>query len=239
MKILAMDTSTLVMGVALLDDERVLGEVTTNLRKDHSVRLMPMVARLLEELRVAVADLDLIAVASGPGSYTGVRIGVTTAKTLSWSRNLPLVGISSLAVLAMNGLRFRGKVAPLFDARRDRVYTGLFEGTGSGEVRAVKEERVIPLDAWLEELKDEGPILFLGDDVARFRQRIETALGDDAAFGTPPENIPRAACLGRLALARWRREGKGEGMAFTPNYLQLAEAEAKWLSGRRNGKNTE
>ncbi|MFS8580969.1 MAG: tRNA (adenosine(37)-N6)-threonylcarbamoyltransferase complex dimerization subunit type 1 TsaB, partial [Novibacillus thermophilus] len=124
MKILAIDTSTLVMGVSLLEDDRVLGEVTTNLRKDHSVRLMPTVARLMEELRLSLSELDLIAVASGPGSYTGVRIGVTTAKTMAWSRNLPLIGISSLAVLAMNGLRFDGKIAPLFDARRDRVYTG-------------------------------------------------------------------------------------------------------------------
>ncbi|GAA5347010.1 tRNA (adenosine(37)-N6)-threonylcarbamoyltransferase complex dimerization subunit type 1 TsaB [Planifilum fimeticola] len=238
MKILAIDTSTLVMGVSLLDDDRVLGEVTTNLRKDHSVRLMPTVARLLEELRLSLSDLDLIAVASGPGSYTGVRIGVTTAKTMAWSRNLPLIGISSLAVLAMNGLRFDGKIAPLFDARRDRVYTGLFQGSEAGEMRSVKKERVTPIDEWLEELKEEGPVLFLGDDVGHFRERIERALGENASFGFPPENIPRASCLGRLALARWRREEQGEGTDFTPNYLQLAEAEAKWLSRRGNGKST-
>lgn len=238
MNILAIDTSTLVMGVAVLDNERVLGEVTTNMRKDHSVRLMPTVARLLEELRIPVSDLDLIAVASGPGSYTGVRIGVTTAKTIAWSRNLPLIGISSLAVLAMNGMRFNGKIAPLFDARRDRVYTGLFQGTESGEVRTVRNERVIPLDEWLEALKEEGPVLFLGDDVHTFRQRIGEALGKNAFFGFAPENVPRASCLGRLALARWKREGKGEGPAFTPSYLQLAEAEAKWLSRRGNGKIT-
>lgn len=238
MKILAIDTSTLVMGVALLDEERVLGEVTTNLRKDHSVRLMPTVARLMEELGLSVSDLDLIAVASGPGSYTGVRIGVTTAKTMAWSRNLPLIGISSLAVLAMNGMRFNGKIAPLFDARRDRVYTGLFQGSRSGEMRAVKKERVIPLNEWLKELKEEGPVLFLGDDVGRFRERIGENLGENAFFGFPPENIPRASCLARLALARWRREEKGEGPDFTPNYLQLAEAEVKWLSKRGNGKST-
>ena len=238
MKILAIDTSTLVMGVSLLDDDRILGEVTTNLRKDHSVRLMPTVARLLEELRLSLSDLDLIAVASGPGSYTGVRIGVTTAKTMAWSLNLPLIGISSLAVLAMNGLRFDGKIAPLFDARRDRVYTGLFQGSEDGEVRSVKKERVTPIDEWLEELKEEGPVLFLGDDAGRFRERIERALGENAAFGFPPENIPRASCLVRLALARWRREEQGEGTDFTPNYLQLAEAEVKWLSRRGNGKST-
>ena len=239
MKILAIDTSTLVMGVSLLEDDRVLGEVTTNLRKDHSVRLMPTVARLMEELRLSLSELDLIAVASGPGSYTGVRIGVTTTKAMAWSRNLPLIGISSLAVLAMNGMRFGGKIAPLFDARRDRVYTGLFDGREDGEVRPVKEERVTPIDEWLEELKGEGPILFLGDDVGRFRERIAKSLGENAFFGFPPENIPRASCLGRLALARWRREGEGEGTDFTPNYLQLAEAEVKWLSRRANGKSTE
>lgn len=239
MKVLAIDTSTLVMGVALLEEDRILGEVTTNLRKDHSVRLMPMVARLLEELRLTFSDLDLIAVAAGPGSYTGVRIGVTTAKTMAWSRNLPLIGISTLAVLAMNGMRFGGKIAPLFDARRDRIYTGLFQGGESGEVRPVKKERVVSVDEWLKELEGEGPVLFLGDDVDRFRERISDALGENAFFGLPPENIPRASCLGRLALERWKREGKGEGPDFAPNYLQLAEAEVKWLSRRGNGKSTE
>lgn len=151
MKWLAIDTSTLVMGVALVDENHVLGEVTTNMKKNHSVRLMPMVARLMEELELKVSDLDAVAVASGPGSYTGVRIGVTTAKTIAWSRNIPLIGVSSLAALAMNGVRFEGMVVPLFNARRDRVYTGGYRFV-EGSLKTIYPDSVLPIDQWLKNL---------------------------------------------------------------------------------------
>lgn len=232
MKIIAIDTSTLVMGIALLDEHRVLGEVTTNSIKNHSVRLMPMISRLMEELELSPSDLDAVVVASGPGSYTGVRIGVTTAKTIAWSRGIPLIGISSLETLAMNGLRFEGMVVPLFDARRDRVYTGCYRGE-KGRMTPVYSDRVLPLDKWLETLKGQGPILFLGDDVAPFQERIIAVLGDHAFFGSPAENLPRAAHLGWLGLQRWHEEGASESITFAPEYLQLTEAEARLLAKKQ------
>ncbi len=236
MKWLAIDTSTLVMGVALVDENHVLGEVTTNMKKNHSVRLMPMVARLMEELELKVSDLDAVAVASGPGSYTGVRIGVTTAKTIAWSRNIPLIGVSSLAALAMNGVRFEGMVVPLFNARRDRVYTGGYRFV-EGSLKTIYPDSVLPIDQWLKTLTGKGPILFLGDDVSLFRERIVQALGDQAFFGLPAENISRASHVGWLGLKRWREEGKAETVNFAPEYLQLTEAEAKWLAQNQDGVN--
>ncbi|PTX58848.1 tRNA threonylcarbamoyladenosine biosynthesis protein TsaB [Melghirimyces profundicolus] len=231
MKLLAIDTSTLVLGVAVLENRRVLGEVTTNLHKNHSVRLMPTVNGLMKELELSPDDLDAVAVAAGPGSYTGIRIGFTTAKTLAWSRGIPLVPVSSLSALAMNGSRYPGKVVPLFDARRNRVYTGLFKGEG-GRVSAVKKERVMDIGAWLEEVSEEGPLLFLGEDVSRYRETISGALGERAEFGTLRENVVSAAHLGTLAFSCLERGDRGRTDAV-PNYLQLTEAEAKWLS--RNG----
>jgi tRNA threonylcarbamoyladenosine biosynthesis protein TsaB len=227
MKILAMDTSTLVMGVAVLEEDRVLGELTTNMHRNHSVRLMPAIDRLLRELALSVDDLDAVAVAQGPGSYTGVRIGVTTAKTIAWSRKLPLIGVSSLAVLAMNGRHFDGGIVPLFDARRERAYTGLYQRTDDGLVQKAREERVVPVEQWLSELSGLGPMLFLGDDVHRFRAQIEAALGNQAVFGCPPENVPRASMLGQLAYVRWQR-GEVADEGFAPNYLQKTEAEVNF-----------
>jgi tRNA threonylcarbamoyladenosine biosynthesis protein TsaB len=224
------------MGVAVLEEDRILGELTTNLHRNHSVRLMPAIDRLLRELALSVNDLDAVAVAQGPGSYTGVRIGVTTAKTIAWSRNLPLIGVSSLAALAMNGRHFDGGIVPLFDARRGRAYTGLYQRSDDGLVQMVREERVIPVDQWLGELSGLGPMLFLGDDVNRFRDQIEAALGNQVVFGCPPENVTRASMLGQLAYARWRK-GEVADESFAPNYLQRTEAEVKWSTRQNNGVN--
>lgn len=231
---LALDTSTLVLGVAVMDGERLLGQVTTNLHKNHSVRLMPTISHLLSELELKPKDLDAIAVAQGPGSYTGVRIGFTTAKTMTWSLGLPLYPISSLAALAMNGKRFPGGIIPLFNARRKRVYTGWFRGEGES-VAPVLTEQVIAIDDWLDRLKGNGPFLFLGDDVSLFRSDIQNTLGEEAVFGSPGENSVQAAHLGILAMKQAHSGKPGAQTDAAPNYLQLTEAETKWLNARQNG----
>jgi tRNA threonylcarbamoyladenosine biosynthesis protein TsaB len=126
MKMLAIDTSNFVMGVAVVEENKVIGEIITNLKKNHSVRVMNAVESLLKDCDIAPSELDRIVVAHGPGSYTGVRIGVTIAKTLAWTLNIPLIGVSSLEALAANGRYFDGYIAPLFDARRQQLYTGLY-----------------------------------------------------------------------------------------------------------------
>lgn len=168
MKVLAIDTSNLVLGVAVADENRLLGEVITNQKKNHSVRLMPTIQSLLDDLDLSPRELDGIAVAKGPGSYTGVRIGVATAKSLSWSLQRPLVGISSLEVLAAH-FRYENRlISPLFDARRGQVFTGLYRGSENGRLQRVEEDRIILLDDWLQSLSDRGgAVVFLGDDVSQ------------------------------------------------------------------------
>src|SRR5574342_1124584 len=126
MTILAIDTSNYALGVALLEENQVLGEYMTNLKKNHSVRIMPAIQTLMQDCDRVPADLTKVVVAKGPGSYTGVRIGVTIAKTLAWTLKKDLVGISSLEVLAQSGKYFDGFTVPLFDARRTQVFTGLY-----------------------------------------------------------------------------------------------------------------
>ena len=237
MKILAIDTSTLVLGVAVTEEGSLLGEVTTNLHKNHSVRLMPTIVRLLKELELQVEDLDAVAVAAGPGSYTGIRMRFAPQPKPSPGARIPSVPVSGLAALAMNGMRpISPKNRRLFsDARRHRVYTGLFRGSEGVSV-PVKEERVTHLTAWLKELREEGPLLFLGEDVSRFREEMVRMLGGQAVFGMGRENAVSATHLGQLAFARLRSGEKTEDMEAAPNYLQLTEAEAKWVRSRKRGE---
>lgn len=229
MKVLGIDTSNLVMSIAVIEDDKLIGEYSTNLKKNHSVRLMPSIAMLLDEVDLEPTELDGIAIAQGPGSYTGVRIGVTTAKSMAWSLGIPLVGISSLEGVAGNGASFAGKVCPLFDARRGQVYTALFE---QGERLA--NDQITMMDRWVENLLElKTPILFLGDDVSMHKAVILEKLGELAKFGPPEWNIPRASYIAREGGRKIKRGEASQVHDFTPQYLQLAEAEAKWLAAQK------
>lgn len=228
MTILAIDTSNYALGVALLEDGQVLGEYITNLKKNHSLRIMPAIQILMKDCGKIPADLSKIVVAKGPGSYTGVRIGVTIAKTLAWTLNLPLVGISSLEVLAGAGRYFDGLVSPIFDARRGQVYTGLFQ-FNNGQPVIVEKDQLVMLADWAGKLKNEAkPILFVGNDLQIHRTTIEEILGSQAVFAGITEHNPRPSVLALLG-----QDKQGEDIhSFVPNYIRLAEAEAKWLEAK-------
>ncbi|MFG6497581.1 tRNA (adenosine(37)-N6)-threonylcarbamoyltransferase complex dimerization subunit type 1 TsaB [Fictibacillus sp. UD] len=229
MKVLAIDTSNLVMGISVLDEGKVLGEYITNLKKNHSIRVMPAIEEVLKETGVKPADLDRIVVAKGPGSYTGVRIGVTIAKTLAWTLKKDLVGVSSLEVLAQSGKYFDGSVVPLFDARRTQLFTGLYGQDESGEFQNLWEDRIILLSDWLEKVKTlDKRILFVGNDLPLHQDTIKEVLGDQAVIGTVSDHNPRPSELGRIGMLR----DPDDIHSFTPSYLQLAEAEVNWLKSQ-------
>lgn len=230
MKALAIDTSTYVMGVALVDDDIVLGEVITNLKKNHSLRLMPAIEQLMKEAGVHPKELQRIVVAHGPGSYTGVRIGVTTAKTLAWTLGVPLVGVSTLEVLAQNGRYFQGVVTPIFDARRGQVYTGLY-GQQNNEFTNLRADQICLLADWADELNRQSEnVLFLGNDLSIHKDVIKVKLGEKAQFGEFCDHNPRPSELARLGL---KTEPVANIHTFTPNYIRLAEAEANWLANQK------
>jgi tRNA threonylcarbamoyladenosine biosynthesis protein TsaB len=236
MRMLAMDTSTSILGITVMDLENrhILSETITYLHKNHSIRFMPTMDHLLRELELTMAEIDILAVTSGPGSYTGVRIGVTTAKTLAWAKKLPLYSESSLTVLAMNGLRFSGVVVPLLDARRRRVYSGVYQ-QNEEQMREICPQQVVEIDRWLAHIAEAypDPVLFLGSDVVHFREEIEQHLGNRAQFGIASENIPRPSQLAMLAWRKWMDREPPEHTDFSPNYLQITEAEANWLKQQK------
>ncbi|WP_100330105.1 tRNA (adenosine(37)-N6)-threonylcarbamoyltransferase complex dimerization subunit type 1 TsaB [Bacillus xiapuensis] len=228
MKTLAIDTSTYTLGAAVLDGEQTIGEYITNLKKNHSLRAMPAIDLLLKECELKPADLDKIVVAKGPGSYTGVRIGVTIAKTLAWSLGIPLSGISSLAALAASAKLYPSYISPLFDARRGRVYTGLYRFE-NGQLITVKNDQNLLLADWCQELKAiKEPVLFAGKDVTLHEAAIKQIMGEQAVIGDRSMYDSRPSELGRLGM-----NAPAEDVhAFVPNYIRLAEAEAKWLEAQ-------
>lgn len=229
MKVLAIDTSNLALGIAVVVDQQVLGEYITYLKKNHSVRAMPAINDLMEEVNVKPKELDRIVVAHGPGSYTGVRIGVTIAKTLAWSLNVPIVGVSSLEVLASNGQMFDGLVSPIFDARRGQVYTGLYGRTEKG-FSCIEDDQILMLQDWLSSLKDKSKqILFLGNDVDIHVNMIKNELGEQAMIGPFSLNNPRPSEVARLGMDKPSQDIH----SFVPNYIRLVEAEANWLKAQK------
>ncbi|MBY7142403.1 tRNA (adenosine(37)-N6)-threonylcarbamoyltransferase complex dimerization subunit type 1 TsaB [Virgibacillus sp. NKC19-3] len=224
MNILAIDTSNHVLGVAIMKDDQITGELVTNLAKNHSVRLMPAIDKLMKEVQMTPEQLDKIVVAKGPGSYTGVRIGVATAKSLAWALQTPIVGVSSLEAIGFQGRFFNGTICPFFDARRGLVYTGLYTW-GNNKLETVYEERNCLMKEYLNMLAEEGrSVLFLSPDISLHQKAITESLGELAVIPEGPYHVAKPSYL---ALAGRNREPDNVH-TLTPNYLRLAEAEANW-----------
>ena len=214
MNILAMDTSNKALSLALLHDKELLGQVTLNIKKNHSITLMPAIDFLMKSLDMKPTDLDRIVVAQGPGSYTGLRMAVATAKTLAHTLKIELVGVSSL--LALVPEQVEGLVIPVMDARRNNVYAGFYQ---SGQ--SVRPEAHLPLAEVLEiaGVADQ-PVTFVGE-TAVFAEQIEAALPGVSVQPT----LPDAAAIGRLGLDLPAQSIHD----FVPNYLKRVEAEENWL----------
>jgi len=227
LKILAFDSSNYPLSVALIENEHIITEQTINIKRNHSIQLMPAIEEALTQSEWEFKELDRVAVAAGPGSYTGLRIAVTTAKSLAWSRDLDLVGVSSLKVLAANSFPKKNqRIVPLFDARRQNIYTGLYKRDNEGKLLRSTPDTHVSAKQWAKYLADqEGTFELIGLDAPEFIETFKEALGDRVQLAAPLQAVPRASALGLLAL----NEEPTPTHAFTPNYLKLAEAEENWM----------
>ena len=213
MKVLAFDTSSKALSLAILEDKQVLAETTINIKKNHSITLMPAIDFLMASLDWTPKDLDRIVVAEGPGSYTGLRIAVATAKTLAHTLNIELVGMSSL--LALVPYQQEGLFVPLMDARRNNVYAGFYENA-----KPVMREAHQSFEEVLEKVKGASQVTFVGE-VGAFVEQIQEHLPRT----NYKETLPNAA---NLALLAWDKEADSLH-DFVPNYLKRVEAEENWL----------
>ena len=229
MKILALDSSGLVAGVAVLEDEHLVAEYTIQYKKTHSQTLLPMLEEISRMIELDLSTLDAIAVAAGPGSFTGLRIGSATAKGLGQALNKPIIGIPTVDGLAYNLYGCEKLICPLMDARRNQVYTGLYEfgrGKKKYELQVVKPQCAIALEEILKEINERGrEVIFLGDGVCVFKTQIEAVLEVPFSFAPASCNRQRAAALGTLAFS-YLLQGKMErAEEHRPEYLRLSQAE--------------
>ncbi len=219
--LLAFDTSTTCCSVALIAHGALVGEDTRSGPGNYSALLLRMVDRFLHDAALAINDLDCIAVAQGPGSFTGLRVGISTAQGIGFAINKPRIGVSTLEIVAAQNMPFPGKVCPMLDARRAQVYTGLFEqGT------AIHEECVICPEQWASSLQ-EGPILFCGSGAHAYQETIKRACTVEHYFAPDVNARPHAAILARIALERFA-DGRGNNPAqVLPAYIRRPDAERK------------
>ncbi len=196
MKILAIDTTGLVASVAIVQDDKTVGEFTTNYKKTHSQTLMPMLEQLVKILDININDMDYIACACGPGSFTGLRIGAATAKGLAHGLNKKIIPVPTLDALAYNVSESSHLVVPVMDARRNQVYTALYKDG----FKPIDGYSACPIDEILERAAEiDKEAVFLGVGVAVFKDKIIEA---GFTLANPSANMQRAACVGALALHR-------------------------------------
>ena len=197
MNILAIDTSTNVLGVGLANEEKIIGEYITNIKRNHSTRVLPAIDFLLRDVGYETQDIDKIVVAEGPGSYTGLRIGVTIGKTLAWTLQIPIAGVSSLKAMAANARYFPGYIAPIMDARRGNIFTGLYQYVDDQLVQKIEDQHT-SAEEWAQNLKEmDRPILFIGNDLPLHKETFQAILQENVRFASVPINNQRP---GELAL---------------------------------------
>jgi len=224
MKILAIDTSNRPLSVAVLDDTTVLAAITVTVHQKHAEYLLPEIERLLAMADLKPTDLDRVVVAAGPGSYTGIRIAVTTAKTLAATLGIDLVAVSSLATLAANVPVEGALVAPMFDARNQNVFAGLYRIKDGRPQVEIADAHTNVTDFLTAVREYAEPIWFLGD-ASHFSDLIHTTISAATPAVSPWLNLPQAATIGLLGQDQTPIEDVDR---FVPNYLRLTQAEAEW-----------
>lgn len=235
MKILALDSSGLVASVALAEDDNLIAEYTIQYKKTHSQTLLPMLDEIRNMVELDLSDVDAIAVAAGPGSFTGLRIGSATAKGLAFAMEKPIVPVPTLEGLAYQMYGTGAAVCPIMDARRSQVYTGIYEfvsGEYGYDMRVIKEQCAVSFDEIAEELNRLGRhVIFVGDGIPVFRERMTEVLRVPYTLAPAHRNRQSAACIAALGSVYYAQGKVVSGAEHVPEYLRLSQAERERAEG--------
>lgn len=236
MRILALDSSGLVATVAVVDEEQLVAEYTVNYKKTHSQTLLPMLDEIAKMIELDLNTIDAIAVAGGPGSFTGLRIGSATAKGLGLALGKPLIHIPTAEGMAFNMWKNEGIICPIMDARREQVYTGIYRFEGDA-LLVVEEQMAIAVTELIDKLNAYGEkVTFLGDGVPVYGDKLKEGLQVPYAFAPAHRSRQSAASVGALAV-RYYKEGRIEtATEHRPDYLRVSQAERE--KAERDEKNS-
>ena len=245
MKIIGIDSSGLVASVAILEGNKLVAEYTVNNKKTHSQTLLPMLEEIVASSGLDMKEIDAIAIAAGPGSFTGLRIGSATAKGLGLALKKPIVPVSTLEALAYNLYGTDSLVCPIMDARRNQVYTGIYEfsrkevefsrdadAENSGcyyceyQINVIKEACAVPIEEIVQALNEKGrEVIFLGDGVPVFAEQLKGLMKVPYSFAPAHLALQKAGCVAGLGMEKFKEGIYEDAAVHSPEYLRLSQAE--------------
>lgn len=237
MKILAFDSSGLVASVAIVQDDNLIAEYTTNYKKTHSQTLLPMLDEVVRMTETDKKSFDLLAVAAGPGSFTGLRIGSATVKGLALAWDIPVVAVPTLEALAYNAWGSRRIICPIMDARRRQVYTGLYRFDKDDKMEVLMDQVPMDIDELIEVLGDRGEeVLFVGDGIDVYADTIRQKMTVPFSFAPAHMNKQRAGSVAVAAKKRYEEGIYTSGDDFAPEYLRQSQAERERAERQKAGR---
>lgn len=230
MRILSLEASANTVSVAVVESDKLIGEYTINHKKTHSQTLMPMIEELLKNCEIDAESIDLVAVSKGPGSFTGLRIGVETAKALAHGLKKPIAGVDTTYAMAHNLLAADPNklIVPIMDARRNQVYTGIYKTSGT-EIETVFETAAMGIDELATKIKETNKnAIFLGDGVAVHSGFLKETLGSLAEFAPINNSMQRASSVALAAKDAYKNKEFDTYLSLVPEYLRKSQAEREY-----------
>lgn len=225
MKILAIDTSGKAAGIAILSDNQILYELYMNTGLNHSLVLLPELDKALNRLNLELKDLDLFTATAGPGSFTGLRIGLSTLKGFALSQHKPLVGVSTLEALAHNICCEDVLICPIMNGPMEEIYTALYRYEYVIGYECVLKDQIMDLPALIANIN--SPVIFIGEGAIRWRESLFESLPNFARFAPETLNICRLSEIARIGLDKYQRNDTQDMVSLIPTYLRASEAELK------------
>lgn len=236
MKVIGIDSSGLVASVAIVEDSKLVAEYTVNNKKTHSQTLLPMLEEIVKMSGLDLQETDAIAIAAGPGSFTGLRIGSATAKGLGFALKKPIVPVSTVDALAYNLYGTDCLVCPIMDARRNQVYTGIYrfeEQDGEGadlckpyKMQVLREACAVPIEEITAQLNEMGKkVIFLGDGVPVFAEQLKDLMKVPYSYAPAHLAMQRAGCVAVLGMEYFKAGNFEDAAEHSPEYLRLSQAE--------------
>lgn len=228
--VLALDSSSIVTTVAVLNEEKLLAEYIENNKKSHSEKMMVVIENMLKDLELTVEDLDVIAVAKGPGSFTGIRIGMACAQGLAHALNKPMVGVNTLDGLAYNLMGSKDLICPVINAQRQELYTSLYS-CKDGQLERLWDYKLIKAESLVQELFNLNQrVVILGDGMPILKKTLAAndISAENIVPASPVFSMPRASSIAAVALREYAKGNFQDCFSIKPFYLRKSNAEEKW-----------